>query len=686
MSRMSSDKLNQPIMLSSAPFEHPAMDYAVLRQEGLRHLERMAGQSWTDFNTHDPGITILEQLCYALTDLAYRSNYAMPDLLASDGKSASESLYSPAEILTSHPVTPNDLRKLVIDVDGVKNAWVEKVEATPLYFSASEMTLSLQGDGLTAEPVYLKGLYRVLIEPYRLERSDAVLRHVTRRVHANRGLCEDFETIKVLEPQAITVDARVEIGMVDDPKSLLIEIYRRIMDYMAPAVPFRTLSQLRAEGQRIEETFDGPRLDHGFIDTMVLERAQRRPALRTSDLIHVIMDIPGVRAVKAISVSAGGKPEPWSLKLDPDKVPSLNTAASTITLERNQLAIQVQTDVNALIAPEPPLDRQDLPLPLCRDRKLGNYYSIQHQLPAAYGVGAMGLPESATAERKAQAKQLKAYLMFFDQLMANEFAQLAHMQDLFSFFGYEDAASTAQTYFAQAIDDPSAGLEDIRASDLAAHQRKLQQILDNPYASPGAVPAQPDFRRRHRFLNHLLARFAEDFADYALLVSDDKKLAQDKQAFLQNYPRLSSGRGVAVNYLQSWDRTNRSGLENRISSKLGLDEGEGEFCFVIEHILLRPMEGDEQQPSPLPILADVERKDPYSLQISFVFPSWPRRFNEGQQSGFKAFVERTVREETPAHLVPYVHWFDRTTMTAFEAAYHDWLDKRRIYWTAKLGL
>ena len=45
------------------------MDYAFLRQEGIRWLEQLAGDQWTDFNTHDPGITILEQLCYALTDL-----------------------------------------------------------------------------------------------------------------------------------------------------------------------------------------------------------------------------------------------------------------------------------------------------------------------------------------------------------------------------------------------------------------------------------------------------------------------------------------------------------------------------------------------------------------------------------------------------------------------------------------
>ncbi len=688
---MSSDQANQPTVLSSAPLEHPAMDYAFLRQEGIRHLERMAGRAWTDFNTHDPGITILEQLCYALTDLAYRSNYAIPDLLARDDRSAHRSLYSAAEILTSHPVTLTDLRKLVLDVEGVKNAWVEKVEAPPMSFSFSERTVRRGGETLNAEPVRLKGLYRVLIEPFDASQRAQVLRHVIRRLHANRGLGEDFEEVRIVDSQPITINASIEIGTVDDPKDLLREIYRRIMEYMSPAVPFQTLESLRAAGRRVEDIFDGPRLDHGFIETADLRQAKRRTELRTSDLIHVIVDVPGVRAVKAISISAGGKPEPWALRLDPAKIPALNIAASTVTLERNQLAVNVNVDVNALTAPPTPMEAQDISLPPGRERKLGQYYSIQHQLPATYGIGAMGLPESATAERKAQAKQLKAYLMLFDQLLVNEFAQLAHVKDLFSFFGDADAATAAHTYFAQAIDDPDAEIDDIRGirtldaetyrKDFEAHQGTLQQTLGDR-----------DFRRRHRFLNHLLARFAEEFGDYALLLSGDNitgqgwsgdaRLAQDKQAFLQDYPRLSSGRGVAFNYLQSWDRDNRSGLEQRITRKLGLDEQAGELCYVVEHILLRPMEGDEQQPAPLPILTNVERKDPYSLQISFVFPSWPRRFDDD----FKAFIERTVREETPAHLVPYVRWFDQPSMAAFEEAYREWMEKRRLYYTDKLGL
>ena len=63
----------EPVTISDQPPEHPVLDYAGLVAEGIRQLERLSDGRWTDFNTHDPGITILEAACYALTDLGYRT-------------------------------------------------------------------------------------------------------------------------------------------------------------------------------------------------------------------------------------------------------------------------------------------------------------------------------------------------------------------------------------------------------------------------------------------------------------------------------------------------------------------------------------------------------------------------------------------------------------------------------------
>lgn len=692
-----------PTVLSTAPFEQPAMDYAFLRREGIRHLERLAGQSWTDFNTHDPGITILEQLCYTLTDLAHRINYDLPDLLARDGAETYDSLYSPAQVLTSDPVTLTDLRKLVIDVEGVKNAWVEKVEAQqiPLYFHRSDNALSLQGDPLTAEPVYLKGLYRVLIELSDLLYVDStadrttIVRQVARRLHAHRGLGEDFEDIRILDPQVIRFSARVEIEAVEDAEAVLLSIYQRVADFVSPPVRFYSLSELMEAGKRVDEIFDGPLLEHGFIDSQSLQQAQRRTVLRTSDLIREIMDVPGVRAVRQITVSDGVTAEPWSLDLDPTKAPKLDPRLCDVSLERNRLAVSVdagrvlETYSRELRPVEArrkrPLDERALLPPPGRDRNIGTYYSVQHQFPATYGIGTLGLPESASPERRARAKQLQAYLLFFDQLLANSFVQLDHVRDLFSFSG-----PAGPTYFSQPIDDPSLGLEGLRRTEPDHHER-LQQITANPSGSSGTGGMPEAARRRHRFLNHLLARFAEQFTDYSLILYGvrpaDEALVQAKQKFLQDYPRLSRARGTGFNYLfpWTWNSANLSGLEKRLRRKLGVEDPEERF-YIVEHILLRPMAGDPRQH--IPILAATRLKDPYSLQVSFVFPDWPPRYRQADHTGnadFRTFVERTIRAETPAHLVPHIHWLDRPAMAEFETASQAWLARQQNYWLDKLG-
>jgi hypothetical protein len=661
--------------LSTTPLKHQAMDYTFLRQEGINHLKRMAGQLWTDFNTHDPGITILEQVCYALTDLAHRINYTLPDLLSNYGTNPYDNLYRPEQILPSYPVTINDLRKLIVDMKGVKNAWIEKVEKPkiPLFFNVgdSENALSLQeGDSLTAKSIYLQGLYRIFIDGTAEDREV-----VLNRLYAHRGLGEDFETIQWLESEAIQVYAQIEIAALDNAESVLLEIYQRLADYISPPIRFSSLSEQRQAGKSVEEIFEGPLLEQGLIDSEVLQPAQRRTVLRTSDLIHEIMDVAGVKAIRQISISADGgtSKEPWSLDLDSSKVPQLDLSASDIRLERNQLVANIKKIDNLETAPKRVSNPLELQLPAGQDRKVENYYSIQHQFPATYGIGAMGLPDSASPLRKAQAKQLQAYLLFFDQLLANDFSQLAHVKDLFSF------EATAQTYFSQAIEDSTLGIDDIRSTDLVTPENRLQQITENPDPADAKKVANFD-DRRNRFLNHLLARFAEQFTDYSLVLPEtvsteavSAKLAQDKQAFLKNYPQLSQARGTAA------------GLEKRLQHKLGMVDEAGNFhdkeerFYIVEHILLRPIAEDKQQQ--VPFLVKPRSKDPFSLQITLVFPNWPSRF---RNSNFKTFIERTLREETPAHLSFLdIKWLDKSTMQTFASTYSNWSNKWGQYWREK---
>ncbi len=52
----------QMIISPEDPAITKGMDYAWLKAEGLKLVQQLAGDIWTDYNEHDPGVTTLEQL------------------------------------------------------------------------------------------------------------------------------------------------------------------------------------------------------------------------------------------------------------------------------------------------------------------------------------------------------------------------------------------------------------------------------------------------------------------------------------------------------------------------------------------------------------------------------------------------------------------------------------------------
>ena len=234
--------------LPTTASDNLAMDYANLKQEGIQHLEKLAGKIWTDFNSHDPGITILEQLCYVLTDLEYRINHSLPDLLASSKASRPHTLFTPPQILSTNPVTLLDWRKLAIDVPRVHNAWIETdaTQAVPLFYDGLNHTLRQEGDPLVNKEVQLKGLTRVLLEIPMIAidtgMSEAdVVNEVRNRLHAFRSLGEDFVEIKVLPSQEVGIRATVEIDAMENAEAVMLQICQRLADHISPPVHYAQL-------------------------------------------------------------------------------------------------------------------------------------------------------------------------------------------------------------------------------------------------------------------------------------------------------------------------------------------------------------------------------------------------------------------------------------------------------------
>ncbi|MFZ3087614.1 MAG: hypothetical protein WA123_06070 [Methylotenera sp.] len=938
-----------------------AEDFYKLRSEGIGFIEQMSSQLWTDYNTHDPGITILEALCYALTDLAYRTNYDIKDLLANQADSADtpyskQAFYTAKEILTNNALTLDDYRRLLIDLDGVRNAWVfckpcacdfnyyawcdkggsaedgqpalqlsyqppldptitpKKVEPKGLYevflelesdselgdlndrkieyryhdvsnpdlnvfsielrfpepelmqFAQWQKLLAIDTESISAITLKLGAIKNFdlytdagyptdnerdeylqkfwnnvwyasftitlttgtvniqsvavrflggntirnqitakqikdflidtsangLISRYRrkLVKTRLAIDEAKTSLQNYRNLEEDYCRICIVGVEDVAVCADIAVAPDADIERVQAKIWFEIEQYFNPPVPFYSLQELLDAGVAVEEIFNGPQLNNGFIKRDDLVNAGLKKQLRVSDIVNRLMDIPGVVAVNNLLLSkydaegnqVKGAADPdldgifnankasaeWLLMISNNHQPRFYRSMSRFLFYKNTLPflprkdevydtyIQIKGEAER---PRLKFSVMDLLAPIGEYRDLETYSPVQYSFPLTYGIGLDGLPSHVSEARRAQAKQLKAYLMVFEQLLGNAFAQVAHAANLFSLDPDEK-----RTYFERQF------------SETVIHgYDEITQGVDLPTLQGLCESSSEYHDRRNRFLNHLLARFGEQFSEYALLLNNtmgrsvaQDKLIDDKISFLNAYPKISHDRARAFNYKLSVgisDATatdNISGIKQRISLLLGYPslsfdwvevkhitgkyrvtyhlkdrhgkvwlEGKLKFnvanaqmainlayqtlmrrmiqpdaykttktngvytlklkdaanhkighssvnyktidevltlakelwgwssnqrAIVVEHLLLRPkFIGDALYPACNEgACGTCGDEDPYSFKLTFVMPGWTEPYNVNLD--LRGFADRTIRQETPAHLLGKICW------------------------------
>ncbi|MGX2040182.1 hypothetical protein ACWJKU_08615 [Methylocaldum sp. MU1018] len=566
-----------------------ALDQQQLYAIGLKHVQCLASRVWTDYNVHDPGITVLELLCYALTDLGYRASYPIRDLLASEKNNAEAmkaQFFTARQILPNRPLTVSDYRKLLIDLKGVKNAWIQPASLS-CYADTVKGELLRENPGLPGiAEISLSGLYSVTIECMdgitgEGARQD-VLERVEKTLQANRNLCEDFVDFRIVDEQPFLLCAELELAPEADTARAKAEILFKVQEYLSPPVRNYTLSEMlerrKADGAAyaVDEIFDGPALACGFIDDAELAEADLRTEIRLSDIIGIIMDIDGVRAVRDIVVNPKGLTEPlvnkWIVAVASGKKAVLDNDRSRLVFYKRNMPVVADTAKTSgyldelrgeATAKAETETAYDFDIPLGTYRRPDSYYSFQNHFPAVYGLSEAGLSGPADDRRQALAYQLKAYLLFFDQLMANYLAQLGRVKDLFS-----RDPGLHRTYFCQVV-------------DTFAEYKKIYGA-DDPLAALEGLAEDQTVRsgRRNRFLDHLIARFAERFTEFAHIMhsafgASPESLIGYKCEFLNAYPAIGSERCLAYDYSLKddeslWNSDNVSGLERRLAKLLGI--------------------------------------------------------------------------------------------------------------------
>lgn len=567
--------------------------------------------------------------------------------------------------LEIHFNTPTPATLLLENIS-VRLFGTEEVRRTLTPGRVSTEIAATAGDGAVVKRFFRK-----------MESVAKAIESARKRLREVRNLCEDFCCTSQVCVEDIAVCADIEVKPDADIERVMANILFEIEQYFNPAVRFFSLSELMEAGKTTDQIFDGPVLTNGFILEEDLENAQLKQQLRTSDIINRLADLDGVVAIKSLlltkydadglpvfGVSDHGDPKQmsarWTMKVSARCQPRLYVENSKFLFFKNDLPFLARPDeVRDTLAQLRGRSERlkirgaetDLPVPQGEYRDQSVYYPVQYSLPLTYGIGPDGLSDSASDKRKAQAKQLKAFLLFFEQLLANHLAQLA---DLGNLFALDKSVST--TYQVKNLLDE-------------AIIKGVTPLVDNALTTQqlhGMVESEAEFLdRRNRFLDQLMGRFAESFSEYALALysyKEEKPLAQkqlidNKIDFLADYPVISRERARAINYKNLPDpATNFPGLRKRIARLLGLDTVTEEQILIVEHILLRPkFHGDALMQVCLDKdCATCGDTDPYSFQLTVVMPGWVAPFDTNLD--LRRFADRTIRLETPAHILVKICW------------------------------
>lgn len=567
------------------------LDFFYLRKKGIEYIEQLGGKLWTDFNSHDPGITMLEMLCYAITDLGMRMNLPIENILASDQKTKgiASQFFKASEVLPTSPVTTLDYRKLFIDIEGVKNCWPAK-HKKKVYVNCKDNELSYDYKDFSEVPrgfkkeFELKGLYDLYVdfESKNPLEINGVKNKIREKFHANRNLCEDLINIIKVDEFPIKICASIEVDTQADEEMVHALVLHALDGYLSTTVNFYSVQQMMDKGYTSLEIFDGPILEHGFIDTKELIKAELTSEVRLSDIIKLIMNVTGVITIKDISMGNCGDGDvdlnQWLICLKEYQKPIIcsksvfnyNKGLLPLNINNTQVALYLaEIDAVKDAATDFSSHNKELKLPNGNYLNIESYTTIQNDFPDTYGIGEDGLPTRATAERKSQAKQLKGYLLFFDQILGSYFKHLGQVNEMLSVSG-----NLTKTFFTQAIKDID-GLSELVTNYPENNDEYLTEILFEQLDN--------NIERRNDILDHLLGRFAERFAEYVFInksiygTATDEVVLKTKEDFLKDYKIVSKNRGNSFNYYKQphsnlWDTDNVSGVKKRISRLLGIKD------------------------------------------------------------------------------------------------------------------
>lgn len=574
------------------------INFETLLSGAQQAISDYASQSWSNTDEHDPGITLLQAMCYNTSDLAYRSSLPLTDLLTPPSSELGEGIFperfGPHQALTCGPVSEDDYRRALLDLQGESGGvpyfyfsnvkLVREPEDVRYHYNYNEYfraySFAPLDTGVSVEQTLL-GNYHLYVQPSREtvaadDGSAHAALDVFLRDHRNVG--EAVSRIIWLTPADIMVGAVIELQDDVDTSSIpviasiLAAIYTVTESYITPPANRASTEQLRSKGLSNEDIYQGPYLQHGWIAQLPAALSPVDPvSVNLARLVNTLLAVEGVKCVQSLGIdSLDGN---WLWSASPGCYPRLwgdeplerLAEGELIVLKARGISYTVSAaDIRGQLVPLPSIENPPVTLPYGRWRNPADYHPFTNKLPPCYGV--LQLP--ATPEQI----QLHQFMLTFEQLLANDCHQLALLPDSLAFNRDSDyTAWGAQWPFSE----PSVS-DEVFEEYSDEIKLYLEQSSKDPIKELSCV-------------DHLLSYFNSGKAPSTFAVKPSDFMGS-QQGYLSEITRLM--------YQRANVRLDKvSALQQRITARLGIGGG-GSFnedvpldslpFYLVEHRALLP--------------------------------------------------------------------------------------------------
>lgn len=393
--------------------------YTQLQKQTLDELQRLSGKVWTDFNVHDPGITLADAANHVLTEIDYKLGFELQDYLTdTEGNINYEKygLFRPEKVYTTAPVTAEDYRKLFIT-----------------HFPELEKIL--------VEADIASGNYnvKIVLSPFDKD-NKGIEKEIRLFFHSHRNLCENIKDVIIVNPQQLVFESDFEIETGTDATVILAEVYWTIIQYLSGSIQIASLENSFFSGLSPEEwlegTYDGTRV------TIPQQRDTEH------ELYLQLCKISGINSFKTCYLLKNGKiqtdfKEGFSLFI-PCNIHELQV---NITVGNSVARIDMERfteELQALYYTRRAASQKDTPnnndithvesafLPSGTYRDIFTHYPVGMDLPGCYQTRSGIISSSTIPDEKWYVRQLKAYLKLYDLLAERGLKEVKEMKSLLS--------------------------------------------------------------------------------------------------------------------------------------------------------------------------------------------------------------------------------------------------------------